>query len=114
MAKIYRGILGGVEGRVGEVEGYYLNGVPLIRAKKKPGTRKNVSEAQKVSLDRMRVANTFLKPMIDFVNVGFGFSEMGRMSNGFNAAKSYLVKNCFDLSDLTYALDYSKARLTEG
>lgn len=114
MARIYRGILGGIEGRVGDVEGYYYKGVPVIRAKKRIVKREITSEPKLAALARMKAANAFLRNMTDFVNLGFRFTETGMRSNGYNAAKSYLIKNCFDGVYPNQELNYSKVILTQG
>lgn len=114
MAKILKGILGGIQGTIGDVNGYYYKGVPVIRAKRKKSTKEITSEKQLASLQRMKLANAFLGSMVDFVNVSFGLTEIGQRSNGYNAVKSHITKTAFVGTYPEQVLDYTKILIAEG
>lgn len=114
MARIYNGILGGIQGKVGDVNGYYYKDIPVIRAKRRKNKKAVTSIPQLAALQRMKLTNTFMKSISNFVNIGFGLTAAGQKSNGYNAAKAYIIKNVFIGDYPDQLLDYSKVRLAEG
>ena len=89
MGKLINGIFGPIQGKVGPVVGSSWRGIPYIKAAYKTRT-KNISDKEKGNRSKFSKAQYWLKPMLDFVRVGFkGYSPV---SEGFVAAKSYLMK----------------------
>lgn len=113
MARLKNGILGGIQGIVGNLEGYMLNGEYVIRSRRKKST-KQPSEKQKACRRKMVVVNNFLSAFIPFVQVGFTYTAAGKTYNGYNAATAYQIKNAIAGEYPDYAIDYMKVRLTEG
>jgi hypothetical protein len=93
MAKFEQGIHGPFQGKVGKIIGATWKGIPYMRALPKkrisPPSEKELANRQKWALSQF-----WLKPICEFVQVGWkGYSVK---SEGFVAAKSYLLKNAFE------------------
>ena len=92
MARLPNGILGGLVGTIGPVVGSSLNGVPYLKsryAKRKVTNHPNEIANRK----KFAAAHAFLHPLLEVVREGFRVE--GR-SQGFTAAKSWLLKNGFE------------------
>lgn len=93
MARYTNGIHGPFSGLVGTVVGASRNGKPYMRSRPSkrtiPPTPKEAANRRKFAL-----AQKWLAPIVDLVREGFrGYSEK---SEGFIAAKSYLLKNAVE------------------
>ena len=92
MGKLINGIYGSFEGKVGPVVGSSWKGIPYIKAAYKNRT-KNVSAKELANRSKFAMAQAWLSPLLPFVREGYkGYSET---VEGYSAAKSYLLKNCF-------------------
>lgn len=109
MAIIKKGILGPVEGSVGQVVGYIRKGVPIIRKK---GDRERLprSDRQKAVNKRFAFAMSFVKPTKNFINVSFSCSTEGgqtahnvAVSKTLEAVRGDATDNHFDYSALIVA-----------
>lgn len=88
MARIKNGINGAFSGKVGKVVGGSWNGIEYIRSL--PTVSKTRTEGQRKNEYIFKVAQDWLQPIKQFVDVGFkGYS---RTVYGINAAKSLLYK----------------------
>ena len=105
MAKvnIFNGVISGKLGQMVLVNG--KNGV-YVRSLPKANDRK--SEAQLKQRGKMQQANAFLKPLKEFLKVGF--VERKPTQNPYQAATSALMRGAFVENEL----DYSRARVCEG
>ncbi|MDP4264016.1 MAG: DUF6266 family protein [Bacteroidota bacterium] len=93
MGRFVNGINGPVTGRVGTIIGSSRNGVAYVKGPYKKRT-KRISKKEKANRDRFAMAQLWLQPVLEFVRQGFrGYSER---SEGFVAAKSWLLKNSFE------------------
>lgn len=93
MARLITGINGPIVGRVGTIIGSSWKGIPHIKGPYKKRT-KRVSKMELANREKFAMAQAWLRPLLGFVRVGFkGYSER---SEGFGAAKSWLLKNCFE------------------
>lgn len=113
MARMKNGILGGLVGRIGDVEGYIVKGVPMLRARKRktniPPTLKQLAQRQKLS-----VTNKFIGSMNEFVAFGFGPFSSDKTSSANNAAKSYQMNHAIQGEYPDQSIDYSKVMLALG
>lgn len=113
MAKLNNGIFGAISGKIGNIEGYIRKGQPLIRLKKRktnvPPSLKQLAVRQK-----MKIVNTFIGSMTEFVAAGFGLAAAGETYTANNAAKSYQLLNAIQGEYPHYSINYSKVRLTQG
>jgi hypothetical protein len=93
MAIYKNGINGAFSGKLGTVVGATWKGQPYMRTL--PSKRKGpASEAAIASRNKFAMAHNWLKPVLPFVREGFkGYSAT---TEGFLAAKSYLLRNAFE------------------
>lgn len=111
MAKFNQGITGPFQGKVGTVIGASWKGIPYMRALPKkrtiPPTAGELANRKKWALSQQ-----WLKPVQDFVRIGFkGYSPK---SEGFIAAKSYILKNAITGEGETLAIDPARVKLSWG
>ncbi|THU32465.1 hypothetical protein FAM09_27110 [Niastella caeni] len=93
MAKFTEGINGPFKGKVGTVIGASWKGIPYMRSRPKKRTSEP-SEREMANRKKWAMSQFWLQPVLDFVQLGFkGYSPK---SEGFVAAKSYLMKNAFE------------------
>ncbi|MDP4261788.1 MAG: DUF6266 family protein [Bacteroidota bacterium] len=93
MGRFINGINGPVTGRVGTIIGSSRNGVAYVKGPYKKRT-KRISKKEKANRDRFAMAQLWLQPILGFLRQGFkNYSER---SEGFVAAKSWLLKNSFE------------------
>ena len=92
MGRLISGINGAFEGKVGNVVGSSWKGIPYIKSAYKKRTKK-VSAKELANRKKFAMAQEWLKPLLPFVREGYkGFSPT---VEGYLAAKSYLLHNCF-------------------
>ncbi|HEY2350034.1 MAG TPA: DUF6266 family protein [Puia sp.] len=111
MGKLLQGINGPVSGKVGNVVGYLLHDIPVVRGLRKR-KRKKFSEKELNQQARFTIMNRFLVPEKDLLNITF--AHLAFRMKGFNKAFSYNVKAailgfCPDLS-----IDYSMVLMSRG
>src|SRR5689334_5510673 len=93
MAKFEAGPMGMFSGKVGGVVDSTWKGIPYLKARNRHRT-KHISDKEKANRERFRIAQEWLKPLLDFVRVGFkGYTPT---VEGFVAAKSHLMKNAME------------------
>lgn len=113
MARIKNGILGGLNGTVGDAEGYVRNGIAYVRSKRrktnKPPTAKVLAARQ-----RMALVNRFINSTTLFVRTGFENVAKGKAFSANNAAKSYQLKNALEGIYPEMVINYSKVLLSRG
>lgn len=111
MARIGKGILGGVSGKVGNVVGGNWKGIDYLRilpaSVANPKTPKQMDQRTKF----MKVIS-FLQPLTDVIRIGF--KAYATKMTAFNAAMSYNFKHSITGSYPDYAIDFSKALLSRG
>ncbi len=93
MGRIINGLNGPVIGTVGTIVGSSWKGIPYIKARYK---KRTVKPTKKEAANRQRfaAAHHWLKPLLDYVRQGFkGYTAT---VEGFNAAKSYLMRNAME------------------
>lgn len=90
MAKYRQGINGPFIGKVGPVVGCLWKGIPYMRSKGNPRSGPP-SEDELTNRQRLTAAHRWLQPLLVFLRAGFaGYAET---FEGYNAAKSYNMKN---------------------
>jgi hypothetical protein len=113
MGRLRNGILGGINGKIGDAEGYIRNGIAYVRAKRrksnKPPTEKQLAGRQKMAL-----VNRFINTMTAFVGAGFELVAKGQAFSANNAAKSYQLKYALEGEYPDLAVNYSKVKLSSG
>ncbi|SEW38961.1 hypothetical protein SAMN05428988_4958 [Chitinophaga sp. YR573] len=113
MARLKNGIFWGIQGVVGNLEGYILNGKYIVRSRRRKST-KPPSEKQLACRKRLAVVNKFLSGFIPYVQVGFAYTGAEKGYTGYHAATGYQIKQALTGQYPDYIIDYTKVRLTEG
>lgn len=111
MGKIKKGVLGGFSGKVGPVIGSSWNGISYMR-----GIPQHVTDARTTAQLQQRakfyLAMEFLKPIKDYIRVGFKTYAIHK--SAFNAAMSYVVKNSISGEYPDYGINYPRMLVTRG
>jgi len=90
MAKISKGILGGLSGKVGNVIGGSWKGIDYLRIK--PNRVANPrTEGQVNQRNKFTASLEYLQPNREFVNVGY--KNFANKKTAFNAAMSFVLNN---------------------
>jgi hypothetical protein len=90
MAKYLQGITGAFIGKVGPVVGCVRDGVPYMRSMGSPRTGPPTEDETK-NRNKFAAAHVWLQPLLIFLRAGFaGYAPKVK---GFQAAKSYNLKN---------------------
>jgi Family of unknown function (DUF6266) len=111
MGRLINGINGPFWGKLGTAIGSSRNGVPYIKGLYRKRT-KNVSERELANRKKFAAAQAWLRPLLYFVQVGFrGYSQR---SQGFIAAKSWLLKNAFDSTESGMIINPALVKVSSG
>lgn len=111
MARLLTGIEGPFIGKVGTVIGSSWKGIPYIKSKpvkKRKARNKKIHPTQ----SRFAMAHYWLKPLLLFVREGF--KDYSSTVEGFNAAKSHLIKLAIKEKDGEFMIDPSLVQLSFG
>ncbi len=111
MGRLSNGVHGALQGKMGQMIGSSRNGIPYVKGLYKDRT-KTVSEKELANRKKFALAQSWLKPLLDFVREGFrGFSQR---SEGFIAAKSWLLKNSFIQNASGMSIDPALVKVSFG
>ena len=111
MGRLIGGVNGQIQGKVGTVIGSSRNGIPYIKGPYKDRTL-TVSAKELLNRKKFAVAQAWLSPILEFVRVGFrGYSQR---SQGFVAAKSWLLKNGFTGQVEDLRIDPALVKVSSG
>ena len=111
MGRLLGGVNGQIQGKVGQISGSSRNGIPYIKGPYKNRT-KTVSKKELLNRKKFAAAQAWLAPILDFVREGFrGYSKR---SQGFVAAKSWLLKNGFTGQGEDLRIDPSLVKVSFG
>jgi hypothetical protein len=111
MARLVNGIMGPLNGKVGTVVCSSWKGIPYVKAR--PGKRtKPARKKEAANRQKFAKAHEWLQPLLDFVRTGFkGYSDK---VEGFNAAKSHLLKNAFEVKDGESVINPALVKVSVG
>lgn len=111
MARTQNGILGGFSGKIGNVVGCYRYGKYYLRSLPdkvhQPNTEKQLAQRM-----RFKLVQEFLKPLNQFIRLGFGAYAIGR--SAYSAAMSYNLEHAFDGTYPDISINYSMIRVSRG
>jgi hypothetical protein len=110
MARLITGINGPFIGKVGTVVGSSWLGIPYMKAKYK--RKKRAGKKEKENRSKFAMAHFWLQPLLKFVREGF--KDFSPRSRGFNAAKSYLLKNAFEGEQPDIRINPALVKLSAG
>ena len=111
MAKFNQGINGPFQGKVGTVIGATWKGIPYMRSLPHQRTSKP-SEKEMANRKKWALSQHWLQPIAEFVRIGFkGYSPK---SEGFVAAKSYILKHAMVGEGENLAINPALVKLSWG
>jgi hypothetical protein len=111
MAKFNEGIHGPFHGKVGKVVGATWKGIAYMRSAPKPRTTPP-GKMEMANRKKWALSQSWLQPITQFVQIGWkGYSQK---SEGFIAAKSYLLKNAFEVVADDVVINPALAKLSSG
>ncbi|SMC44921.1 DUF6266 family protein [Pedobacter africanus] len=108
----FNGLFDGFNGKLGNLVSYNLKGKQVIR--KIGRTTKAPSTAQLAVRQKLLAINTFLKPILPFINVGFELEAAGTDKNPHNIATAYNVKHALQGEYPNISIDYSRVMVSMG
>lgn len=83
------------KGKVGELHGSSINGRPYLKGPYKKRAKK-AKGGEKQNHSKFALAHNWLSPIVDYVRSGFNGFTYKEKSQGFTAAKSYLLTHAFE------------------
>ncbi|MCX2453010.1 DUF6266 family protein [Pedobacter sp. PLR] len=111
MATLTNTVLGIPRGKIGDFVIYPLNGKTIFRRNGKPGPQ---NELQMANRQAMSVTMKLLRPMLKFINLGYGLQAKGTDKNPHNLATAYHKKHALKGVYPNIRVDYSKVILSQG
>lgn len=112
MARIKKGILGPITGSISNITGYERLGTPCIRGKGDPQPQ-NFTDKQKAHQLRVKLANNFINPSKNFINIGFSLSTIGGQT-AHNVAMAHAIKSGTKGEYPDLELDFENLRVSDG
>ncbi|HEX3081582.1 MAG TPA: DUF6266 family protein [Puia sp.] len=111
MGRLINGVNGQIQGKVGNLIGSSRNGIPYVKGPYKNRT-KTISKKELLNRKKFAMAQAWLSPLLNFLREGFrGYSER---SEGFIAAKSWLLKNSFTGAGENLQIDPALVKVSSG
>lgn len=111
MGELNNGPNGSYKGKVGDTIGSSRNGVPYIKGRYKKQTGP-VPAGEAANQSKFAMAHKWLQPLLYFVKEGF--SAFNKSSGAYNAAKSDLLKNAFEIVDCQLVINPAKVNVSYG
>lgn len=111
MAKMNGGIMGAFSGSIGPVTGSSWYGIPYMKVRHRR-RRKSDSEKEKIIHSRFAMTHAWLKPLLNVVREGYKNHSL--TSRGFNAAKSYVLKNAIEGTSPDFFINPALVKLSYG
>ena len=113
MARLKDGLLGGISGKISDVIGYIRYGKAFVKMKSLKPVKKR-TKAQLAEQQKMKVVNTFINSMTEFVRIGFTLEAANKTHSANAAAKSYQLKNAITGEYPSLVIDYPQVLLSKG
>ncbi|WP_316748159.1 DUF6266 family protein [Pedobacter gandavensis] len=111
MAIASNGPHGHLNGKVGNLVFYMLNGQPVVRL---IGRKGKPSKLQLANYQEMAVTTKLLSNMGGFIKLGYGLQARGTVHNAHNLATSYHKKQALTGEYPNIRIDYNKVKLSQG
>ena len=111
MGTIKKGILGGFSGKVGNVVGSSWKGISYMRSLAQ-SVKNPRTEAQLKQRGKFALVLSVLKPMTDFIRIGW--KQQANKQSAFNAATAHTLANAVSGTYPDYEIDLSKVLVSKG
>lgn len=112
MAKLKKGILGPISGKLGPVTGGTWKGIPYLRENTDPSKLKNRSAAQIANQEKFKFANEWMIPLHPFISVGY--MPLATVRTAISAAFSANYNSVISGTWPNLVFDYSKLMISKG
>lgn len=112
MAKMNKGILGPITGKLGSIVGSSWKGLPYLKMESKVSKKRVPSAAQQLHHQKFSFLTKWLKPLHPFVQMGY--QNHAQRTTEINAAFSYNFKTALKVDENTLYIDYESVRLSRG
>jgi hypothetical protein len=112
MAKLIKGLLAELSGKIGPIVAATWKGIPYLRVRPSNSRKRKSTEAQAATRVRFAVTAKFLYSLRPVLNIGFQ-KEAVRMT-GNNSAQGYVMKNALAGAYPDYQIIYSKVLISRG
>jgi hypothetical protein len=110
MARITDGAIGPFVGSLGDITRSSWRGISYVKRRTKK--RKKRGTKEKYNQSKFSMAHFWLQPVLDFVREGF--KDYSQRSTGFNAAKSYLLKNALEGTAPDFSINPALVKVSAG
>jgi hypothetical protein len=111
MARFKHGVMGPISGKIGGTVAANWKGIPYVRSR--PGFRtKTRKDREAKNQTKFSDMHWWLQPILVFLREGF--KGYGPTLEGFNAAKSYNLRNAFVMQEEKWVLDPSLVLVSHG
>ena len=112
MARIKKGIMGPITGTIANIVGYERLGTPCVR-RKADATGRVFSEKQQAHHLRVKLANSFMNPSKNFINIAFSLSTTGGQT-AHNVAISQVIRSGCKGDFPNLELDFENLLVADG
>lgn len=113
MARLKNGLLGGITGAIGNIEGYMLKGQLIYRTRRIKST-KPPTEKQLACRQKMKIVQNFLGAFTDFIKTGFAYAAIGKTYSAIGAAVGWHIKNAITGEYPNFTIDYTAVKTAVG
>jgi hypothetical protein len=110
MAILKNGIDGAFSGKIGTAVGTTWRGLKIIRSRPKPPTQ--FSEKQLVNQMKMKVAQDFLRRMVEPIRIGFRDDTI--VPTAYNIGLSYLKRHALTGEYPNISVDFPAVKIAQG
>ena len=110
MAILKNGIDGPFSGKIGTAVGTTWRGLNIIRSRPKPSTQ--FSQKQLANQLRMKVAQDFLRRMVEPIRIGFRDDTI--VPTAYNSAISYIKKHALTGEYPDIMVDFPAVKISKG
>jgi hypothetical protein len=112
MATLRNGLLGNYKGKIGNLVFYEVRGRQVVRTLGKSTVPPTPAQLQ--NRNEMETVVGFLKPLREFINVGFNLKAKGSSRTPYNMAVSYNKIHAVAGAYPNVKMNYEKVQVTEG
>jgi hypothetical protein len=112
MAKIDKGILGALSGKLGPIVGSTWKDVAYIRMANQSTAPRAVSPAQLAHHQKFKFVTKWLRPLHSYLNIGF--KNLAKNTTEINAAFSFHFKNALKGDPPNFYMDYQAVQIGLG
>lgn len=112
MGTLRNGLLGNYKGKIGNLVFYEVKGKQVVRTLGK--SKGPASPAQLQNRQELACVMNFLRPLREFINIGFAAMAQGNVKTPYNMAVSYNKVNAVMGAYPNVGIDYEKVLVSQG